>query len=73
MVSLLGSALFPLTLSNGASRSARVAVSGGGRITSCCFKQGKEQRKVVCACMAPPRNLRRDESSATKFNVIICI
>ncbi|KAE8009865.1 hypothetical protein FH972_006274 [Carpinus fangiana] len=68
MVSLLGSALFPLTLSNGASRSARVAASGGGRISSSCFKHMKEQRKVVCACMAPPRDLRRDESSATKFN-----
>ncbi|XP_059435792.1 protein TRIGALACTOSYLDIACYLGLYCEROL 3, chloroplastic-like [Corylus avellana] len=68
MVSLLGSALFPLTLSNGASQSARNAVSGGGRITSSCFKHMKKQRNVVCACMAPPRDLRRDESSATKFN-----
>jgi hypothetical protein len=73
MVLLSGSALFPLSIPNGASRSASVAVSGGRRINSFCYKQWKEQRKVVCACVASPQNLRSDESSATKFNVILCI
>lgn len=68
MVLLLGSALLPLIAPNSASRSARVAASDGGRVTSCFLKQGKEQRNVVCACMAPPRNLRSDDSSATRFN-----
>ncbi|GMY13969.1 protein TRIGALACTOSYLDIACYLGLYCEROL 3, chloroplastic [Fagus crenata] len=68
MVLLSGSALFPLSIPNGASRSASVAVSGGRRINSFCYKQWKEQRKVVCACVASPQNLRSDESSATKFN-----
>ncbi|KAK9997929.1 hypothetical protein SO802_017532 [Lithocarpus litseifolius] len=68
MVLLSGSALFPLTIPNGDSRSARFGVLGGKRITSFCFKQRKEQRKVVCACVASPQNLRSDESSATKFN-----
>ncbi|GMY13979.1 protein TRIGALACTOSYLDIACYLGLYCEROL 3, chloroplastic isoform X2, partial [Fagus crenata] len=70
MVLLLGSALFPLSIPNGASRSASVAFSGGRRINSFCYKQWKEQRKVVCACVASPQNLRSDESSATKFNRI---
>ncbi|XP_041018518.1 protein TRIGALACTOSYLDIACYLGLYCEROL 3, chloroplastic [Juglans microcarpa x Juglans regia] len=62
------SASFPLTATSGFSRSARVAVSSAGRINSCCFMRMKEQRKVVCACVAPPRNLGSDESSTTKFN-----
>ncbi|XP_050241740.1 protein TRIGALACTOSYLDIACYLGLYCEROL 3, chloroplastic isoform X3 [Quercus robur] len=69
MVLLSGSALFPLTIPNGDSRSARFAVLGGKRINSFCYKQRKEQRKVVCACVASPQNLRSDESSATKFNI----
>jgi hypothetical protein len=44
LVSLLGSALFPLTLSNGALRFTRVAVLGGGRITLFCFKQRREHQ-----------------------------
>lgn len=38
----------------------------------CCFNEKKEQRNVICACMAPPtRNLGRDEFHGTKFTVII--
>ncbi|EXC29922.1 Protein TRIGALACTOSYLDIACYLGLYCEROL 3 [Morus notabilis] len=31
-------------------------------------KQRKELNTVICACMAPPQNLRNDGSYATKFN-----
>ncbi|XWS58816.1 hypothetical protein CRYUN_Cryun08bG0066100 [Craigia yunnanensis] len=34
----------------------------------CCFnKERKEQRNVICACMAPTRNLGRDGFPGTKF------
>ncbi|XP_065852913.1 protein TRIGALACTOSYLDIACYLGLYCEROL 3, chloroplastic [Euphorbia lathyris] len=40
----------------------------------CIWRVGKsncfsyKQRKYVCACMAPPRNIGKEEHSATKFN-----
>ncbi|XWS57313.1 hypothetical protein CRYUN_Cryun09bG0163000 [Craigia yunnanensis] len=41
---------------------------GTKRSKFCCFiKERKEKRNVVCACMAPTRNLRRDEFPGTKF------
>ncbi|KAL5834390.1 hypothetical protein ACOSQ4_013887 [Xanthoceras sorbifolium] len=72
MASLSSSAslLLPLaTTSNGvSSRSSAIAVSGNKAIDSFCYKAKRKQRRVVCACMAPPRNVESDGFSATKFN-----
>ncbi|KAK9291611.1 hypothetical protein L1049_019560 [Liquidambar formosana] len=64
MGSLSGSVLFPLTTLDGSSRSTRFSVCGTEAFNS----RSYGQRKIVCACMAPPRNLRNEEFSATKFN-----
>ncbi|GLT87750.1 hypothetical protein SLE2022_058150 [Rubroshorea leprosula] len=50
------------------SRSTAYGVSGAKRIESCVYKQKKKKRNVICACMAPPRNLESDGFSGTKFN-----
>ncbi|KAJ7973617.1 putative Abc transporter [Quillaja saponaria] len=68
MVSLSGGPLFPLTTSNGASLSTRSAAADARMIIPFCFKQRKKHRKVVCACVASPLNLRSDESSAMILN-----
>ncbi|KAA3471816.1 protein TRIGALACTOSYLDIACYLGLYCEROL 3, chloroplastic-like [Gossypium australe] len=58
--SLLGS--FPVVT------STRHCDLGKERNKFCCFNEKKEQRNVICACMAPPtRNLGRDEFHGTKF------
>uniref|UniRef100_A0A5B6YW91 ABC transporter domain-containing protein n=1 Tax=Davidia involucrata TaxID=16924 RepID=A0A5B6YW91_DAVIN len=65
MVSLMGSVIFPLNICNGSSRSTRFCVSAANTSNSC----SSGQRKIVCACMAPPRNLRSaDGFSDAKFN-----
>ncbi|XP_058000618.1 protein TRIGALACTOSYLDIACYLGLYCEROL 3, chloroplastic-like [Hevea brasiliensis] len=68
MASLSGSMLFPATLPHGSTRSTRFSIWSAGTITSLCYKPRNEQRKVVCACMAPPWNIGSDEYPATKFN-----
>lgn len=70
MVSLLSVSLFPLTTRNGASRPTKFAAADTRTINPFYSKQSNEYRKVVCACVASPRNLS-DESSAIKFNVIL--
>ncbi|XP_024187357.1 protein TRIGALACTOSYLDIACYLGLYCEROL 3, chloroplastic isoform X1 [Rosa chinensis] len=60
MVSLSNSVLFPVTTSNGISRPARFPKT----INLCSYKQKREPRNIVCACMAPPQNY---ESYAAKF------
>ncbi|KAJ0080461.1 hypothetical protein Patl1_24077 [Pistacia atlantica] len=68
-LSSTGSLLLPLATSNGSSsRSSRFAVSTDKRMNLFYHKPSKEQKKVVCACVAPSRNLGSDELSATKFN-----
>jgi hypothetical protein len=32
-------------------------------------KHSKDHRKVICACIAPPRNFNTQDSSAIQFNV----
>ncbi|XP_021646041.2 protein TRIGALACTOSYLDIACYLGLYCEROL 3, chloroplastic [Hevea brasiliensis] len=60
MVSLSGSILFPATVPHGCNRFSILSTD---TISSFCYKQ----RKVVCACMAPPRNMGNNEYPATKF------
>ncbi|GMI88739.1 non-intrinsic ABC protein 11, ATP-binding cassette I13, TRIGALACTOSYLDIACYLGLYCEROL 3 [Hibiscus trionum] len=57
---LLGS--FPLV------SSTKSCDLGKERIKFCCFNERKDQRNVICACMAPTRNLGRDGFPGTKFN-----
>ncbi|KAI4350156.1 hypothetical protein L6164_010665 [Bauhinia variegata] len=68
MVSLSNTLLFPLTIQNGGSRSTRLAPAYGEVVNLFSNERRKEHRKIVCACLAPPRNLKNDESSAIKFN-----
>ncbi|KAJ4721494.1 putative Abc transporter [Melia azedarach] len=63
-----GSLLFPLATNNGTFRSSRFVISGNKMINSFCYKLKEEQRNVVCACMAPTRDVGTDGFSATKFN-----
>ncbi|KAI5648932.1 hypothetical protein M9H77_34937 [Catharanthus roseus] len=70
MVSLVGSVLLPLNVSrNGdSSGSTKSSVSYDAKLFHLC-SSGK--RKIVCSCVAPPRNLRpadADGFSSTKFN-----
>ncbi|KAE8671005.1 Protein TRIGALACTOSYLDIACYLGLYCEROL 3 [Hibiscus syriacus] len=58
--SLLG--LFPVV------SSAKSCDLGKERNRFCCFNERKEQRNVICACMAPTRNLGRDGFPGTKLN-----
>lgn len=70
-LSSTGSWLLPLATSNGSSnRSSRFVVSSGKGMSLLYSKPNKEQKKVVCACVATPRNLGSDELSSAKFNVI---
>ncbi|KAI9157688.1 hypothetical protein LWI28_026309 [Acer negundo] len=73
MASLSSSAslLFPLatTTNGGASLSSAIAVSDNKAFDSFCYKPKREQRRVLCACMAPPRNVESDRFSATNFNI----
>ncbi|OAY43874.1 protein TRIGALACTOSYLDIACYLGLYCEROL 3, chloroplastic isoform X1 [Manihot esculenta] len=64
MVSLTGSMLFPAAVQHGSTGSARFSIWGTDTTSSFCYNQ----RKVLCACMAPPRNIGSDEYGATKFN-----
>ncbi|KAL5566997.1 hypothetical protein UlMin_030161 [Ulmus minor] len=64
MVSLSGSGVSPVIISAGASRSVRFARRG----FESSYGQKKEHKKIICSCMAPPRNLRNDGSFASKFN-----
>lgn len=75
MVSLSssGSLLFPLATKSVSSRLSTLANSGKKPINSFCYKAKEEQRKVVCACVAPPRDLGTDGFPATKFNVTILL
>lgn len=70
MVSLSssGSLLFPLATKSVSSRLSRLANSDKKPVNSFCYKAKEEQRKVVCACVAPPRDLGTDGFPATKFN-----
>ncbi|EEF50072.1 abc transporter, putative [Ricinus communis] len=68
MVSLSGSTLFPASIAHGSTRFTRFSVWSADTVNSFCYKQRKEQRKVVCSCMAPPRNISSDECSATRYN-----
>ncbi|XVF41557.1 hypothetical protein PTKIN_Ptkin01aG0289100 [Pterospermum kingtungense] len=55
--------LFPM------ATSSKNCDFGRKRNTFCCFiEERKEQRNVICACMAPTRNLGRDGFSGTEFN-----
>ncbi|XP_050381411.1 protein TRIGALACTOSYLDIACYLGLYCEROL 3, chloroplastic [Argentina anserina] len=63
MVSLANSVLFPVTTSNGISRPVRLPKA----VNFCGYKHKREPKNIVCACMAPPQNLRSDESFAAKF------
>ncbi|XP_022139091.1 protein TRIGALACTOSYLDIACYLGLYCEROL 3, chloroplastic [Momordica charantia] len=65
MVSISGSVLFPLTAPNCSSGSRKVAVLDASN--SFCFKK-KEQRRIVCNCIAPPPYFKSDESSAVNSN-----
>ena len=65
MVSLSGSSVSPVMVSNEAFRSVRFSRT----MLFQSFKQRKESNGIICACMAPPQNLRNDESFATRFNV----
>ncbi|XP_044500836.1 protein TRIGALACTOSYLDIACYLGLYCEROL 3, chloroplastic-like [Mangifera indica] len=68
-LSSTGSWLLPLATSNGSSnRSSRFVVSSGKGMSLFYSKPNKEQKKVVCACVATPRNLGSDELSSAKFN-----
>ncbi|KAE8711570.1 Protein TRIGALACTOSYLDIACYLGLYCEROL 3 [Hibiscus syriacus] len=58
--SLLGS--FPVV------SSTKSCDWGKGRNRFCCFNERKEQRNVICACIAPTRNLGRDRFHGAKFN-----
>lgn len=75
MVSLSssGSLLFPLATKSVSSRLSRLANSDKKPVNSFCYKVKEEQRKVVCACVAPPRDLGTDGFPATKFNVTILL
>ena len=72
-VSLSSAVFFYLPIRNGVSRCSRFAVTNDRVINSCYINQSKNHRKVVCACVAPPRNLKGDDSSAIKFNVISAV
>ncbi|XP_044470703.1 protein TRIGALACTOSYLDIACYLGLYCEROL 3, chloroplastic-like isoform X1 [Mangifera indica] len=66
---LTGSLLFPLATSNGSfSRSSRFVVSSDKRMSLFYNKANEEGTQIVCAYMAPPRNLGSDELSAAKLN-----
>lgn len=67
MLSLSNSALFPVTTSYGISRPARLPKT----INLSTYNQKREPRNIFCACMAPPQNLRSDESFAAKFEVTL--
>ncbi|KAF3452444.1 hypothetical protein FNV43_RR02877 [Rhamnella rubrinervis] len=60
MVSLSCSVSSPLLMSNGSSRSATLVRT----ISGCGYKQ----KKIICACMAPPQNIRSDKNLPTKFD-----
>ncbi|KAI9078425.1 hypothetical protein K1719_039644 [Acacia pycnantha] len=68
MVSLSSVSLFPPSTQHGASRSTKFAAADARAISSLYARQSNERRKAVCACVASPRNLMSDESSAIKFN-----
>ncbi|XP_052194752.1 protein TRIGALACTOSYLDIACYLGLYCEROL 3, chloroplastic isoform X2 [Diospyros lotus] len=60
MVSLMGSVLFPLNVWKNSHRSSRFLV---------CDRRIRTRNMIVCACVAPPRNLREaDAFSSSKFN-----
>lgn len=61
MVSLSGSLVFPLTMLNHSSRSSVFATKSSN------FR-AHGQRKIVCACMAPPPNITSNGFSATEFS-----
>ncbi|GMN26040.1 hypothetical protein TIFTF001_001159 [Ficus carica] len=63
VVSLSSPGVSPMIMSNDSFRS----VCFSRKIISY-NKQRKELNSVICACMAPPHNLRSDNSFATKFN-----
>ncbi|KAJ6319745.1 hypothetical protein OIU78_015203 [Salix suchowensis] len=55
--------LSPLCLPNGYAPSTGIPFNN-----SLCFKQRKDQRNIVCACVAPPApNIGRGGFSANKF------
>lgn len=66
MVSMSGSVFFPLTVPNCSSRSPKLAVRDAHY--SFCFKK-RDQRRIVCNCVAPPPYFNRDGSSAVNSNV----
>ncbi|KDP23300.1 hypothetical protein JCGZ_23133 [Jatropha curcas] len=68
MVVLSVSMLFPASIPHSSTRSSRFSIWGTDMISSLCYKQRKYQRKVVFACMAPPRDIGSDEYPAIKFN-----
>lgn len=53
MISLSGSAPSPLFITSSSSRIVRFAKA----IDNCSYRKKKEQKNVVCACVAPSRNL----------------
>lgn len=65
-LSWCSSALIPC----GLSLYSGYGVLGATRIDSCVYKQSKNKRNAVCACMAPPRNLENDGFSETKLNFL---
>ncbi|XP_059628680.1 protein TRIGALACTOSYLDIACYLGLYCEROL 3, chloroplastic [Cornus florida] len=66
MSSSMCSVIFPPSMCSGSSRSTRFNVSVSK--ASQCFSSSR-QRKIVCACMAPPRDLRPvDGFSPSKVN-----
>ncbi|XP_023001882.1 protein TRIGALACTOSYLDIACYLGLYCEROL 3, chloroplastic-like [Cucurbita maxima] len=65
MVSISGSVFFPLTVPDCSSRSRKVAVLDNHN--SFCLKK-KDQRRIVCNCIAPPPFFKSDGSSTVNFN-----
>ncbi|KAJ8755207.1 hypothetical protein K2173_019005 [Erythroxylum novogranatense] len=66
LVSYSGSMLFPLSIAIGST--SRLPFRGTISFGSSTATKTKEQRKIVCGCVAPPPNIGSDEYSATKFN-----
>ncbi|XP_024030990.1 protein TRIGALACTOSYLDIACYLGLYCEROL 3, chloroplastic [Morus notabilis] len=59
------SGMCPMMVPNDSFRSLRFSRT---MLSHSYNKQRKELNTVICACMAPPQNLRNDGSYATKFN-----
>lgn len=66
MVSLSTNPFLPLTAKNAFSSLASTRFPPANRVNP--LKPSKDHKKVVCACIAPPRNFNSQDSSAIEFN-----